>query len=129
MKRWHVFTCILAACAMMPALTGAAQDQGQSGSSQYQPAVPAPTTVNTYGGYPLLEDSFAPERGQIEQLLAKKASQGALSITDEMAARQAIESMFADLKVQIKQLPPMDYVQARDFLQSMIYATAHSTLH
>jgi len=237
MKRWHVFTCILAACAMMPALTGTAQDQGQSGSSQYQPAVPAPTTVNAYGGYPgfyggttaagsamngmanaisakgnynlstsaaavnmtqaqkneiqnrqlyentyfqmketnqayqrahakphpteeqlarlaregepqpvspsqvdpvsgqvkwpaaLLEDSFAPERGQIEQLLAKKASQGALSITDEMAARQAIESMFADLKLQIKQLPPMDYVQARDFLQSMIYATAHSTLH
>lgn len=237
MNRWHLVTCILACCAMLLAQIGTAQGQAQSGRSQpYEPAVPAPTTVNAYGGYPgsygsstaagsamngmanaisakgnynlstsaaavnmtqaqsnemqnhmqyentyfqmkdanqayqqahaqprpteqelarlareeapqpvspsdvntvtgkinwpnvLQDDSFSADRSALEQLSAKKAADGSLSIPDEMAARKTIESMFAELKSQITEVPPQDYLASRNFLRSMIYDLAHSQL-
>ncbi len=77
----------------------------------------------------LQEDGFAPDRALLEQLSAKKAAQGSLSISDQMTARKTIESMFAALKSQIRDLPPQDYMESRTFLRSMIYALAHSDLH
>lgn len=93
----------------------------------------SPSEVNPSSGkinWPsvLMEDQFAADRTALEQLSAKKAAHGSLSISDEMAARKTIESMFADLKKQIRVVPPEDYLASRTFLQSMIYAVAHSAL-
>jgi hypothetical protein len=76
----------------------------------------------------LQQDSFAQQRAALDQLSAKKAAYGSLSISDQMAARKTIETMFAELKSQIGDLPPQQYLASRTFLRSMIYATAHSGL-
>lgn len=97
------------------------------------PKAVSPSEVNPASGkinWPnvLLEDQFAADRATLEQFSAMKAAHGSLSISDEMAARKTIESMFADLKKQIRVVPPEDYLASRTFLQSMIYALAHTGL-
>ncbi|OHB85183.1 MAG: hypothetical protein A2V98_20430 [Planctomycetes bacterium RBG_16_64_12] len=76
----------------------------------------------------LQQDSFAAQRTALEQLSAQKAAHGSLSISDEMAARKTIESMFAQLKSQVRDVPTQDYIASKHFLQSMIYALAHTGL-
>jgi hypothetical protein len=76
----------------------------------------------------LQEPRFAADRTLLEELSAKKAAHGSLAIADEMAARKMIESMFAELKTQVGVVPMPDYLAARNFLRSMIYALAHSDL-
>lgn len=76
----------------------------------------------------LQEDVFATQRTGLEQLMAKKTAGGQLSISEQLAARQTIEDMFAQLKTQIRVLPTSEYAAARSFLRSLIYATAHSDL-
>jgi hypothetical protein len=76
----------------------------------------------------LQEDGFAADRGAVDQLSAKKAAQGSLSFSDQMAARKTIESMFAGLKSQIRDVPPQDYVVSQAFLRSLIYALSHADL-
>ncbi len=76
----------------------------------------------------LQEDRFSAERNLLDQLSEKKAAHGSLSITDQMAARKTIESMYAGMKSQISELPPQDYVASKEFLRSIIYALAHSQL-
>jgi hypothetical protein len=76
----------------------------------------------------LQQDDYSAQRSALEQLSAKKAANGSLSISDEMAARQTIEIMFAKMKSQILDVPTPDYIASRHFLQSMIYAMAHSPL-
>ncbi len=93
----------------------------------------SPSEVNHTSGkvnWPavLQEPGFASDRTLLEQLSTKKAAHGSLSISDEMAARKTIESMFAELKTQIRIIPSQDYMESRTFLRSMIYALAHSDL-
>lgn len=76
----------------------------------------------------LQEDDFAAQRTTLEQLSATMVAHGSLGVSDQMAARKTIESMFAELKTQIRELPPADYVASRDFLRSMIYALGRSQL-
>ena len=76
----------------------------------------------------LQDDGFAAQRTTLGKLSAKKAANGSLGLSDETAARKTIEAMFAQLKSQIQEVPPEDYVTSRNFLASMIYAFAHSTL-
>jgi hypothetical protein len=77
----------------------------------------------------LQQDIFAPQRTDLDQLLAKKTTYGRLSYPDQSEARKTIETMFGVLESQIKQIPPMDYVASRSFLRSMIYATSKSELN
>lgn len=93
----------------------------------------SPSDVDTVTGkinWPnvLQDDGFAADRSALEQLSAKKAAHGSLSVPDEMAARKTIESMFSELKSQIRDVPPQDYLASRNFLRSMIYNLAHSQL-
>jgi hypothetical protein len=76
----------------------------------------------------LQQDSFAPRRAELEQLLAKQATYGKLGFSDQMKARQTIESMCTDLNSQIKDVPPQDYAASKAFLRSMIYATTRSDI-
>lgn len=93
----------------------------------------SPSDLNSVNGeisWPpaLQQESFASERALMEQISATKATHGSLGISDQMAARKTIETMFADLKSQLKDLPPQEYVASRNFLRSLIYATTRSDL-
>jgi hypothetical protein len=76
----------------------------------------------------LTQDNFGPQRANLDQLMAKKATYGRLSYEDQTEARKNIELMFTTLKSQMKAIPPMDYVASREFLQSLIYATSKNML-
>ncbi len=76
----------------------------------------------------LQQDQFAAQRAQLDQLSATMAAHGTLSMSNQMAARQTIETMFADLRSQIRDIPPQEYVASRNFLRSLIYATSRSQL-
>ena len=77
----------------------------------------------------LQQDSFTPQRTELEQILAKQANYGSLGYSDQMQARQTIESMFTDLKSQVKTAPPQDWVASQSFLRSLIYATTKTELN
>jgi hypothetical protein len=93
----------------------------------------SPSDLNSVNGaisWPpaLQQESFAQERAIMEQISATKAAHGSLSISDQMAARKTVETMFADLKSQLKELPPQEYMASRNFLRSLNYATTRSDL-
>jgi hypothetical protein len=76
----------------------------------------------------LLQDSFAPQHSNLDQLLAKKATYGSLSFSDQMEARKTIEAMHSVLRSQIKNIPPQQYMDSYNFLRSLVYATSKSDL-
>lgn len=76
----------------------------------------------------LTQDNYGPQRTELDQLMAKKATYGNLSYADQTEARKTIETMFDELKLQIRDMPPMDYAASRSFLRSLIYATSKSDL-
>jgi hypothetical protein len=87
---------------------------------------PVSGTVNWPGL--LQQEQFAPQRTEVEQLLAKQATYGRLDYTDQTKARQAIESMNAGLKAQVKDVPPMDWTASNSFLKSLNYAVTKTAL-
>jgi hypothetical protein len=97
---------------------------------------PKPVTnkeVDTVSGkvnWPTLlqQDSFASQRADLEKLLVKQSTYGSLGYSDQMQAREAIETMFQGIKAQIRQVDPQEYAQSREFLQSILYATCKSQL-
>jgi hypothetical protein len=76
----------------------------------------------------LQQDQYAPQRTELEQLLAKQATYGRLDYADQTKARQAIESMNAGIKSQIKDVPPMDWTASNSFLKSLNYAVTKTAL-
>ena len=93
----------------------------------------SPSDLNSVNGeisWPaaLQQEHFAQERAVLEQISATKAAYGSLSISDQMTARKTVETMFADLKSQLKDIPPQEYVASRNFLRSLNYATTRSDL-
>jgi hypothetical protein len=76
-----------------------------------------------------LQDSrYATERGELDQLFAKRASYGGLTYADRSKVRETIDSMSDELKDQIRDIPPQDYVSCRSFLQSLIYSATKTEL-
>ena len=45
-----------------------------------------------------------------------------------MKVRQVIDTMFDELKAQIREIPPPDYVACRNFLRSLTYAATKTEL-
>jgi hypothetical protein len=82
-----------------------------------------PTTGKVNWPALLQQDSFASNRTELEHLLTKQATYGSLDFSDQFKARQVINSMFTDLKSQIRDVPSSDYMASREFLRSMLYAT------
>jgi hypothetical protein len=76
----------------------------------------------------LTDDLFAAQRSSVDQMFAKLAAQGTLGISDQSALRAAVEGMAGVLKAHIKDIQPQDYVDSRNFLQSVLYAGTHRTL-
>lgn len=76
----------------------------------------------------LQQASFDSQREQLDQLFATRAKYGGLSYADQMTVRQTVEAMFDELKTQIRDIPPQDYVACRNFLNSVSYAGSKSDL-
>lgn len=77
----------------------------------------------------LQDPGFASQRAEVEQLFAVQAQYGGLSYADQMKVRKATDVMLGELKAQIKDMPPQDYVACRSFLQSLTYAATKTELN
>lgn len=77
---------------------------------------------------PLQDDSFQDERSQIEQLFSTRSRYGGLTYADQTKFRQITDSMFQELKGQIRQIPPSDYVACQNLLRSLKYTATKSEL-
>jgi hypothetical protein len=78
---------------------------------------------------PMLQiDRYAAQRDTVDEILAKTARYGSMGYSDQLKARQAIESMFAAMKSQIRDVPVADYMASRDFLESLKYYTCKNWL-
>jgi len=76
----------------------------------------------------LQQDSFESQRSQVDQLFATRARYGSLSYSDQLTVRRTVDDMFGELKAQIRDVPPQDYVDSRNFLASVTYAATKSEL-
>ena len=77
---------------------------------------------------PLQVDSFAPQRGELDQMFATRASYGGLTYSDQALVRQNVDAIYDGLKSQIRDIPPQDYVACRGFLRGLLYAATKSDL-
>lgn len=76
-----------------------------------------------------LQDAiFTPQRAAVDELFAKRATQGHLGLSDQSALRQAVEGMSGQLKAHIKDVSPQEYVDSRKFLQNVMYTGAQGSL-
>jgi hypothetical protein len=69
----------------------------------------------------LQTDQYAAYRSELDALYAKRARDGALSTPDYIQADKLTKDMMAELKDQIRDVPQMDYIAAKRFLQSLGY--------
>jgi hypothetical protein len=71
---------------------------------------------------------FAGERGSLDQLSLKRAQYGALGIADHIAAGDTIQKMAGKLKEEIKSISANEYLDAKNFLKSLMYAVTKTQL-
>jgi hypothetical protein len=69
---------------------------------------------------------FESQRAEVDQLFAKRATQGGLTYAEQSKVRESIDAMLIELKGQIRDVPPQDYVASRGFLQSLSYIATRS---
>jgi hypothetical protein len=69
----------------------------------------------------LMDNSFAAQRAAVDQIFARRATHGTLGISDQIALRSAVESLSQQLKGLVRDLNPQDYLESRNFLQSVMY--------
>jgi len=77
----------------------------------------------------LKTERYAAGRTELEQLMVKRATEGDLSFADQTKVRQTIDTMFADLKGQIRDVPTADYLASKNFLQSLAYSVVKAQLN
>ena len=76
----------------------------------------------------LQTEPYAPQRTELDELVAKRATLGGLGYPDQEKAHDAIDTMMATMKGQIREVPSALYVASRNFLSSLLYATCKSQL-
>jgi hypothetical protein len=84
----------------------------------------SPTDVDWINGkiiWPnVLEDGdFGGFRVELERAFAERAALGQMDRLTMAKAQQAAEGMLDELKTQVRELPPRDYITARRFLESL----------
>jgi hypothetical protein len=87
-----------------------------------------PVSGQVYWPEILQDNSFAQQRAQVEQLLAKRAQYGRLGASDTNQLGGAIEGLSSTLKQQVRSVPPQQYVAANSFLKSLMYSATQSPL-
>jgi hypothetical protein len=97
----------------------------------------SPSELDTLTGrvrWPILlrDDRFTPLRAEMEELLDRWAVSRNLGQLDsfdaeqQLAVRRATGQMQEELREEIRNLPPQDYVAAQRFLRSLEYQVLHS---
>lgn len=86
----------------------------------------SPSELDTVAGAiswpPLLQsERYAKSRGQVDKLFAKRTGQGVLSYEDQRAIGEATKAMLGELKGQVRDVPQMDYISAKRFIESLAY--------
>ena len=86
----------------------------------------SPSELNTVTGsirWPmaLRADQFAEQRSELESAFARRGSAGVIGTDDYATVRNVTNTMLADLKKQIRDLPAQDYSNAQQFLSSLAY--------
>lgn len=82
-----------------------------------------PVTGKLHWPGPLTTDAFESARVEIDGLLAKRAAHGGLGFSDQMKVQETVDGMVAELRSQIRSVPPQDYVASRNFLQRLLFGT------
>jgi hypothetical protein len=77
---------------------------------------------------PLQGDGFEAQRGEVQQLFNMRARYGGLGYQDQAKLRTTVDSMAQELRGQIRQIPPTDYVACRDLLRRLNYAATKTDL-
>jgi hypothetical protein len=85
-----------------------------------------PSELDTISGqiaWPIVLQAveFAPYRDQLNQLFAQRASSGVLGLDQYLNADRVTTSMLDVLRRHIFDVPPVDYMAARRFLESLSY--------
>jgi len=69
----------------------------------------------------LRTDQFVSSRGILDELYAKRAKYGDISMDDLMKIQDESKKMITQLNQQIRDIPPMVYTSAKQFLVSLAY--------
>jgi hypothetical protein len=69
----------------------------------------------------LREDAYKPYRDELEKLYQQRANIGALTGSERGEVQQAINALQADLKKNLPNYVPQDYVQAKKFIEGLNY--------
>lgn len=69
----------------------------------------------------LREDTYKAYRDQLESLYLKRAEAGYLTGTQRAEVQQAVEALQADLKKNLRNYAPQEYVQAKKFTEGLNY--------
>jgi hypothetical protein len=73
-------------------------------------------------------DTFKQERTTVEQLLARQAQYGKLGLAEHDQAGAAIEGMADRLRDMINAVSPQQYIEAKNFLKSLMYGLTKTQL-
>lgn len=76
----------------------------------------------------LQDEGFSAERASLDKLALKHAQYGVLAATDLEAAGHLIEAMAAKLRQMVASSPAQQYVDAKNFLKSLMYAVTRTQL-
>ncbi len=71
----------------------------------------------------LQTDRYTKHREELEKLLAQRASAGTTTWDVRTGIDKATKSLLEELKGQIRELPPSDYMVAKRFVESLTYET------
>ena len=69
----------------------------------------------------LREDTYKPARDALEQLYTQRASMGSLTGSQRGEVQQAINALQTDMKKNLPNYVPQDYVQAKKFIEGLNY--------
>ena len=69
----------------------------------------------------LRSDQFAQMRERLDDLFAKRARYGDISMEDLMKIRDETNKMISQINQEINNIPPMEYTTAKQFLVSLAY--------
>jgi hypothetical protein len=69
----------------------------------------------------LQAERFGHQRKELERIFARRARRGAIGLDDYLKIRAITGTMKAELAAEVRQLPPMQFVTAKSFLESLAY--------
>ncbi len=69
----------------------------------------------------LRTDQFASSRGVLDEIFAKRARYGDVSMDDLLKIRDETNKMINLLNEEMRDIPPMEYVSAKQFISSLAY--------